>query len=223
MKISNFNNKNDDYIRYMAILWNFADEQSSIYKMDELGVSFKINRDSIINSEKKFFFAVEKYEVEKMDYKRINKIIELFESCKIKGMGRLMITFSGYDDNPSEIYEIEDIKAYTKKLFKKHDNLFYFLSNYTRNNNSILACLLDAKKVKSDKMIRTMQINRLHPLASKVGMGFIKYAEKLGDTSFESIHLFETLGLLCQVKTEGLVTIAELNNFIKGFPKKTWI
>lgn len=162
-------------------------------------ISFNINKENIMNSNKKFFLSIEKYEVERMIFNRVERAIEQLECCKTKGRGRLMITFNGYNDNPHEIYEIEEIKLYIKALFKEHDNLFYFLSDSAYNNMSILACLLDGKKTNGDEKFCNMQLNMGHPLVSKVKNGIFKYKDKLEDTSFESILLFASFVAMSEV------------------------
>ena len=84
----------------------------------------KITKNQTIEANSLFFYSIDKKEVKKKDFKRLDEAIKFFETAGVDARGKLIITFSGYMDNPLEIYQINEIRDYVKKLYQKHSNLF---------------------------------------------------------------------------------------------------
>jgi hypothetical protein len=156
--------------------------------MGKLGAIYELNKNQVIEGNL-IHCAIHKSEVSNLDFDRINEAIEVFEECGKKARGKLVITFDGYENTQLEIFEIQDIRNYVEKMFKNHNNLFYFLSNEQNSNKSILACLVETKKTQTNGSIMNMQINLRNRLTNEIALGFIDYANKCDDVSMESLEL----------------------------------
>lgn len=151
-------------------------------------------REQVIKDDN-IYFSIDKDEVDDMNFDRISQTIKVLEECGVKARGKIILTFDGYSNSELEIFEIDEIRNYTKELFVRHRNLFYFLSNLQYCNVNILSCLLATNKVKSNGITFDRQINIDNDMSFEISKGFLDYAEKLKDVGSEAIRLLETLRL----------------------------
>lgn len=86
---------------------------------------------------------IEKEEVKLLQFKRIEKTLRVLKKVGKKARNSLLITFSGYDDIPDEIYEIPEIRRWVAKLVKRNPEVFYFLNRELEGSQIILATLCD--------------------------------------------------------------------------------
>lgn len=91
--------------------------------------------------------SISKREVEEKDFTHIDEFLEIVKQFKEASNGRVIITFSGYDKDPREVYEIPEIREYVRLLFDRHPYLFYLLSPVNINNKIFYACLSDIEVV----------------------------------------------------------------------------
>jgi hypothetical protein len=167
------------------ILWD-----SPIMKimMGEGIATYRVRREQVLNGGL-INFQIEKREVESMDFERIDDTIKVFEECGKSARGKMVITFTGYDNTPLEIFEISEIRDYVSRMFKNHNNLFYFLSNEQNSNINILACLVETKKTTTNGITMNMQINLGNGPTDEILLGLIEYANKVNDISMEVLEL----------------------------------
>lgn len=96
------------------------------------------------------FHSVTKKEIMKQDTKRINEYLEMLRKDLENSCSKLMITFDGYENDPREIYEIEEIRKYVSKLFSENKDLFYYITTMDNNNSMLLACMSDCTKIRQE-------------------------------------------------------------------------
>lgn len=92
------------------------------------------------------WYAIEKDEMLRKDFRGIEKLIKTFE--KVGGTNArqsITMTFSGYDDVPDEIFEIMEIRQYVKVLIHKYPHIFYYLNVETECLQNILLCYCDVE------------------------------------------------------------------------------
>ena len=93
-------------------------------------------------------FSVSKSELINNDFRRIKKVIELFNKSGKNGKEKLSIVFDGYQDDKREIYEIKEIRRYVNVIYEICRHIFYFLSNFDNNRSIIFACLNNIRCLK---------------------------------------------------------------------------
>ena len=93
--------------------------------------------------------SVTKKEVLKKDIFALNQILKSLRDDLTKSYGKAMIIFDGYDNDQREIYEIQEIREYVKKLFDENNDLFYFITKIGSLNKVILACTSDFQQIKT--------------------------------------------------------------------------
>ncbi|GFP77723.1 chlororespiratory reduction 6 domain-containing protein [Clostridium fungisolvens] len=80
--------------------------------------------------------------IEALDLQEIDKMLNVFKRHGIKKYrNNIVFQIDGYNDDPREIFEIPEIKAFFKKVFDKYPYMLYFLSNINSNDAWVLACL----------------------------------------------------------------------------------
>jgi len=89
--------------------------------------------------------AISKDETLTRDFRRLDEFMKLLHECKISSRQKVMITFMGYDNTPQEIYEIQSIRLFVEKLFRKYPYILYFITNFESNSGLLLACISDIR------------------------------------------------------------------------------
>lgn len=80
--------------------------------------------------------------IEALDLQEIDKMLNVFKRHGIKKYrNNIVFQIDGYNDDPREIFEIPEIKAFFKKVFDKYPYMLYFLSDINANDAWVLACL----------------------------------------------------------------------------------
>lgn len=166
--------------------------------MNELNINYSITKEQVLNSKSMISFCVDKYEVENMDFDRMEETLEVLQNCGVKSRGKIEITFSGYELSSLEIFEINDIRRYVEEVFRRHNNLFYFLSGDMSKNQYILFCLITTEKIRSDIRSYDLEVDcnkdRNKVVIEDIINGFIEYADDLDDDA--SYELLESLGVI---------------------------
>ncbi len=112
----------------------------------------EINTSNLYNNMNFFDFiihSVNKSEVINKDTDALNQILKSLREDLIKSYCKIMITFDGYDNDKREIYEIQEIRDYVRKLFDENNDLFYFVTRMGSLNKVILACISDFQQIKT--------------------------------------------------------------------------
>jgi len=123
--------------------------------------SFDIPKKSdILDAYSLCMVGISKDEILTRDFRRIDEFVKLLRECKISSRQKVMITFMGYDDTPQEIYEIQSIRRFVEKLFRKYPYILYFITNFESNSGLLLACIAD---------IRMQAVTNKKPFTSYMG------------------------------------------------------
>lgn len=88
-------------------------------------------------------WVITKEDIKNNNYSKILKLLKILSDEGIRSRGKLGISFYGYDNNPKDVYEINEIRNYVKKLFNKYPYIFYFLTNYDNSLTVIFLCIYD--------------------------------------------------------------------------------
>ncbi|EYU13887.1 DUF4365 and DUF1817 domain-containing protein [Photorhabdus aegyptia] len=108
----------------------------------------------IIVDHKHFLFIIGRDEVDALDvlsarefFDRIKSTRELAEHCQ----GKIEISFHGYDQDPRELFEIPEVRAFASKLSTALPELFFFAytGECSHGLMTIAMCLTEVKKLSS--------------------------------------------------------------------------
>lgn len=117
------------------------------YKKEDLSnytqVMYSISKETIINK----------------DITKVNELLKELRKDVKTNCNKLIMLFDGYDYDNREIYEIEEIREFVKKVFAENEDLFYFVSPLNHNCNIILACISDFEQIKVKGSIRVLVKN----------------------------------------------------------------
>jgi hypothetical protein len=154
------------------------------------------------------YYSIPKRDVLGMDFSRIDRNMGAFKECRKHGKGKLLMTFAGFDDDPSEVFEIMEIRKYVGELVNKHPYLFYFLTDIDNNNQLILACLSDIETYTfGDERVSLNDIvfkgvprseigiryNINSDLVAKIKVNTMQYGLSVGDKELEVKRLLDRL------------------------------
>lgn len=127
-------------------------------------------------------FAITKEEVEKEDYNRIREFLNRVIQAQEKAKNKIILTFSGYENDEREIFWIDEINKYINQLFKEYPYLFYFLTNHQGYNKMILLCLNQTESVSNsitNETVTTMKVD--NNLKQRIYDETINYAKNFKD------------------------------------------
>lgn len=114
-----------------------------------------------------------------------------FSECNEK----LIICFSGYDDDTREIFQIPEIRKFVSKLIENKPILPYFLSSKDEYRAILMCCIGDVSILKTENGINSLNakiprdislpiITELELSARKYGLDIIKMRESMRDVPF---------------------------------------
>lgn len=152
--------------------------------------------EDMINKNNLIMFNINREEVENNDYSRINHFIGLLEKAEKKAYGNTMLAFM-YDDDPREIYEIDEICLYMLNIFKKCPQLFYYLVPNAEVNLSLIYCLAGVKIISKDNVTAHSQpidIDIYNRCLYTIRENTLKYGSKINDKK-RAIKTLKALGL----------------------------
>ncbi|MZK49026.1 hypothetical protein [Clostridium beijerinckii] len=176
--------------------------------MGEGNIGVVIKKEQVIKCDN-ICVSIGKYEVDNMDFERIDDVIEVLEQCGSKARGKMILTFEGYEYIDLEIFEIPEVRAYVKMLLEKHNNLFYFISNLEKNNINILSCLAETTKKNCNGITYNMDMKIQRELGLMILKEIWKYANSIKDFSKEVITLLESLPIVDWLYLEILNMMSE--------------
>lgn len=142
-----------------------------------------------IYSGKLIHLIITQEEVITGDFDRARILFKTLEECKLHARNKVVITFSGYDNIPREIYEIRIISSYIKILFRMYPQLFYFLSSISWT--PILLCLFKVNRVHRNELTTGVNIVPSEETIRKITDAILDYGIKVGDDEeflWELIH-----------------------------------
>lgn len=95
-----------------------------------------------------FSVVVSREDVEKRETGRVlNVLSSLTVSARVMRQfcGRVDLFFGGYDDDPREVFEIPEVRAFVRDLDARFPELPYLLSRHTRIHRTFAFCLVPAE------------------------------------------------------------------------------
>lgn len=142
------------------------------------------------------FHSVSKENVVRQNIDTTNLILENLRKNTTKSKKKLMITFDGYDNDKREVYEIDEIRKYVKKVFEKNHDLFYYLTSLVNNDSIILACLGNLTNIRFDKYDKTMlKIDTTDEIRRKIISGVLdasKLDEKVAKEIIKNLFNYDS-------------------------------
>lgn len=73
-------------------------------------------------------FPIERDEIEEMKFKRLDDLFKTLNRVGKHLRGSCGITVSGYDDVTDELFEIEDVRKFVAKMFRRYPYMLYYMS-----------------------------------------------------------------------------------------------
>ena len=156
-------------------------------------------------------FNVSKKDIETLNMSNIETLLETLYKQGKKACGNLVITFSGYDDIPDEVYEIPEIRKWSAKFIELHPEVFYFLNHFLEADQIILTTLCDLTAIHvgeptkspieyaemgidpSDIPQKQIELTLPAGLRERITKAVMDYGRKIGDIkgAKESLAIFE--------------------------------
>ena len=131
------------------------------------------------------FYSVEHLETKDGNIQRLSSQLDELKKAGSAAKGKLLLSFSGYDLDPREIYEIPEIRAFMSKLLTKYPYFFYFLS--AENSQKILyfSCLTKIVSVFHSRSAAnsTPQVKIDWEQVYEIDRHTQQYAETVGDSA----------------------------------------
>ena len=93
-----------------------------------LNISDQIKNIEDVEKVSLIFYSVSKREVDNKDFSRIRKSLEILKETGKKAKGKMVLSFSGYDDDIREVYMIPEIREFVRILWNEYKYIFYFLT-----------------------------------------------------------------------------------------------
>lgn len=151
------------------------------------------------STETPYVFPVSKKEVKKLDILRVLSVVRHMETMPNNGFQKLVITFSGWDKNPNDIYEIPEIRKWVKEVIDRVPHIFYFVTPIENLNSLIISCYFDVvvnhegekltesewasrgKYKVTDRPNNHISITWDKEKLTKIHKGLMDYGEKIGN------------------------------------------
>jgi len=92
--------------------------------------------------------SIQSNEVKHMNFNRTDQIMKTLVEAGKLASNKVYWSFEGYDDVPTEIYEIPAIRKWVHRFSKKYPYFLYFIEkDITDSYVPLLACLCDVQSV----------------------------------------------------------------------------
>lgn len=75
----------------------------------------------------------------------------------------IFLMCGGYDDVADELYEIPEVKAYVKMMFKKYPHILYYISRRLDGDQWLLTCLSDSIELTNRERLSAIEISEKYP------------------------------------------------------------
>lgn len=184
----------EDYSNKLEQLWMTND----ILKADDTG---------------KVLIALDKEQILQGRYDQLKSLVERFESTaellhSLKG--KVDIGIHGYNDDPREVFQIEEIRMWTLGIFDNVVGLAYFLSTDELSQflKQILFCWTDAVLIEESDFIKNGMLHKKSMLGdNEKVMNFLN-------------HLFHDLNVFCKKNNLPIETNKEISDDISKYMMK---
>lgn len=107
--------------------------------------------------------VVSKEEVDSSDYVKVLEFFDAILLDAIRFENKLFIMIEGYDDDPRELYEIEEVRNYFSVLDKLFPYWFYFLNKKVENARSplglVTSILVPIVSIQSESQRREIEFD----------------------------------------------------------------
>lgn len=107
-------------------------------------------------------FNIEREDVEKKNYKPVKDFIKQLDRLGVRAFQAAAICFDGYDDDMRELSEIDEVRAYIRKLFNDHPHLFLYMSFKMDVPQYMIPCLGDFYSIYKGKKLTRDEIIHMH-------------------------------------------------------------
>lgn len=94
-----------------------------------------------------FMVAVQRESVEKLDISLISDLIKKLKPHGRNARSSVNITFSGYEYELEEIFEIMEIRKWVEKLFREIPYILYYAESEIEGMKNLLLCYCDIEYV----------------------------------------------------------------------------
>ncbi len=131
------------------------------------------------------FYSVEYREAEDGNIQRLSSQLDELKKAGSAAKGKLLLSFSGYDFDPREIYEIPEIRSFMSKLLAVYPYFFYFLSAENAQKILYFCCLTKIISVSHSRgsANSTPQVNIDWEQVNEIDRHTQQYAETVGDSA----------------------------------------
>lgn len=116
-----------------------------------------------MDSNTPIFLNIPKHAVLRKDISMIDNAITLLTKCGTRARDRLAIVFDGWNNTPEDIWEIVEIRRWTRKVFEKYPHIFYFLSKELDGVKNFAVCLADVEALRPQKRYTVDELIDMHP------------------------------------------------------------
>lgn len=114
-------------------------------------------------------------EILEMDFRRLIEAKNSFlETHKNNSSSRLYVTFDGYNDDPRELYEIEEVRKYILHAFCMNAELFYYLHEDTQDIVLASIAFCEKASVSNGIVQSAVDINHIAVYMSYVGATLVE-------------------------------------------------
>jgi hypothetical protein len=125
------------------------------------------------------FYYIEKSEIVNLQFDRFIKFIKDLEQGDDFGYDSLVLSVSGYDDTLEELYEINHVRRWFRRLICKLPHLFYFIHDLRGSRGTFLACLGEVESFLVGKRELPLEYLKEGETPSKLqpmmyGLGYLK-------------------------------------------------
>jgi hypothetical protein len=97
---------------------------------------------------KVFTLVIDKEMIEKGSILEVAKAIYKMESAGVDAFQKIAITFHGYNDSKTEVWETPEIRKWCGRLINKIPHLFYYIENdHFQTQQTLMLCLNDYSSV----------------------------------------------------------------------------
>lgn len=96
-----------------------------------------------MNNEQRYLYAIDPQEVK---FKSMSGIRTLLQGLKVIGPSahkKLVLSFSGYDDIPDELYEIQEVRFFIYRMLRDYPEVLYFIDPGTEMIIILMAAIGD--------------------------------------------------------------------------------
>ncbi len=169
---------------------------------------------SVITKETFIIETISKECVEQGNFEAVEIIIKYLKTLGTNAEGSLAITFDEYNDVREEVFEIPEIRAWSKTLVERYPYIFYFLTELDDNIHMIAANIGDVKMITTGDKLSPLEYASLgisreqvpkallritipKEMSMKIINGVVGYCATLGVNPAEINNLLAIMPWLC--------------------------